>query len=282
MHLFKNNTLRVVGVAFALLLGGVSVDQAIGAEQVASTPQTVRIGIRGGLGEEIWEKVAETAKTRGLKIETVVFSGSVSPNEALNNGDLEANAFQHLPFLQDQIRQRGYKIVNVGDTMFAPLVFYSTKHKTLESLPTKARVGLPNDPSNQTRALVILRDHGLIELKKGFDPFTVTATLDDITANPRQLEFVEGAHGVLARSVQDLDAAAIITAFALQVGLRPGEDGIAREAAEHSRNPYVNVIAVRESDKDAAWVKSLVASFQTDEVRRFIQTKYESALIPAF
>ncbi|MEX8194644.1 MetQ/NlpA family ABC transporter substrate-binding protein [Comamonas guangdongensis] len=242
--------------------------------------QRVRVGIRGGIGEEIWAEVAKAARTRGLDVQPVVLGGSVSPNEALNNGDLEANAFQHLPFLQDQVRQRGYRIVSVANTLIAPIAFYSRRHKRLEDLPAKARVGVPNDPSNQTRALVILRDHGLIRLRDGFDPFTGTAGLADVTANPRQLQLVEAASNVLARSVPDLDAAAVINTFAYQVGLIATRDGIAVEKREH--NPYVNIIAVRSKDQDAPWVKALVASFQTDSVRRFIETQYQGTLIPAF
>ncbi len=248
----------------------------------AQAAQRVRVGIRGGIGEELWAEVAKAAKAKGLDVQLVVLGGAVSPNEALNNGDLEANAFQHLPFLQDQVRQRGYQIVSAGNTLIAPIAFYSHKHKRLQDLPAKARVGIPNDPSNQTRALVILRDQGLIQLRDGFDPFSSTVGLADVTANPRQLQLVEAASNVLARSVPDLDAAAVINTFAYQVGLIATRDGIAVEKREREHNPYVNIIAVRSKDQDAPWVKALVASFQTEAIRRFIETKYEGTLIPAF
>ena len=120
----------------------------------------------------------------GLAVEPVVITGTASPNEALNNGDLEANSFQHIPFLKDQIKQRGYKLVPVANTLISPIAFYSKKYKSLQDLPPGAKVGIPNDPSNQTRALVVLRDQGLITLKDGFDPFTGTATLADVTSTP--------------------------------------------------------------------------------------------------
>ena len=265
------------GVLAALLGTGAAALLPIPAAQAA---QRVRVGIRGGIGEELWAEVAKAAKAKGLDVQLVVLGGAVSPNEALNNGDLEANAFQHLPFLQDQVRQRGYQIVPVADTLIAPIAFYSKKYKRLQDLPVKARVGIPNDPSNQTRALVILRDQGLIRLRDGFAPFSGTVGLADITANPRQLQLVEAASNVLARSIPDLDAAAVINTFAYQVGLIATRDGIAVEKREH--NPYVNIIAVRSKDQDAPWVKALVASFQTDAIRRFIETKYEGTLIPAF
>ena len=263
----------VLGALFGLALSG-------GALPSWAAPQKLRVGIRGGIGEEIWALAAKNAKAKGLDIQLVVLSGSVSPNEALNNGDLDANAFQHIPFLREQIQQRGYQIVSVGNTLIAPIAFYSQQYKSLGALPSGARVGVPNDPSNQTRALVILRDHGLITLRQGFDPYAATATLVDVTANPRKLRFVESASNVLARAVQDLDAAAVINTFAYQAGLIATRDGIAIEKKD--RNPYVNIIAVREKDQNAAWVQPLVASFQTEEVRRFIETRYEGSLIPAF
>lgn len=266
---------RLLGAGLALAIAPViAVAPAMAAEK------TLKVGVRGGVDEEIWEVVTKVAKQRGLNVEAIVITGTASPNEALNSGDLDANSFQHIPFLRDQVKQRGYKIVRVGDTLISPIAFYSKKYKSLEALPVGAKVGLPDDPSNQTRALVILRDHGLIKLRDGFDPYTGTATLADVTANPRKLNFVEAASVVLARSLPDVDTAAIVNSFAYQVGLVATRDGIAVEKREH--NPYVNIIAVREQDKNAPWVKTLVSAYQSDEVRRFIETKYQGSVIPAF
>ena len=246
----------------------------------AQAAQRVRVGIRGGIGEELWAEVAKAAKAKGLDVQLVVLGGAVSPNEALNNGDLEANAFQHLPFLQDQVRQRGYQIVSAGNTLIAPIAFYSHKHKRLQDLPAKARVGIPNDPSNQTRALVVLRDQGVLDLKPGFDPFTGTASLADVTALRQKVELVEVASVVLARSLDDLAAAAIVNSFAYQAGLVATRDGIAVEKRE--RNPYTNLIAVRAKDQDAPWAKQLVAAYHSEPVRQFILQKYQGSVIPAF
>ena len=171
--------------------------------------------MRGGVDEEIWEVVTKVAQKQGLNVQPIVITGTASPNEALNNGDLDANSFQHIPFLRDQIKQRGYKLVTVGNTLISPIAFYSRKFKSLEALPA-GRIGIPNDPSNQTRALVILRDHGLIKLREGFDPFTGTATLADVTANPASWNWWRSASVVLARSLPDVDAAAIVNTFAYQ------------------------------------------------------------------
>ncbi|AOY91722.1 metal ABC transporter substrate-binding protein [Cupriavidus sp. USMAA2-4] len=264
----------------ALLAGATIFSLALGGAPAAAADKVIKVGVRGGVDEEIWEVVTKVAQKQGLNVQPIVITGTASPNEALNNGDLDANSFQHIPFLRDQIKQRGYKLVTVGNTLISPIAFYSRKFKSLEALPAGARIGIPNDPSNQTRALVILRDHGLIKLREGFDPFTGTATLADVTANPRKLELVESASVVLARSLPDVDAAAIVNTFAYQAGLIATRDGIAVERKEH--NPYVNVIAVREQDRNAPWVAPLVKAYQSEEVRRFILSKYQGSVIPAF
>lgn len=252
---------------------------AVGAAQAAE-PITLKVGIRGGISEPLWEIVAKIGKTHGLAIEPVVFAGALSPNEALNNGELQANAFQHVPFYRDQIKQRGYKLAPVADMYLSPIAFYSKKHKSLKDLPTGAKVGVPDDPSNESRALIVLRDEGLISLRDGFDAYNETATLADIRSNPRKLEIVEAKSAVLARSYQDVDAAAVISSFGSQVGLNAARDGIAQEKREN--NPNVNIIVVREQDKDAPWVPLLVKSFQSPEVRAHIEKELTGVLVPAF
>jgi D-methionine transport system substrate-binding protein len=242
----------------------------MGLAQVQAADKTLRVGVRGGTDEQIWEVVTKVAKKSGLNVEAVVISGAASPNEALNNGDLDANSFQHIPFLRDQIKQRGYKLSVVGNTYISPIAFYSKKYKSIKDLPDGAKVAIPNDPSNQTRALVVLRDQGLITLRDGFDPFTGTATLNDVTAYKKKITLVEAASVVLARSLEDVDTAAIVNTFAYQAGLIATRDGIAVEKREN--NPYVNIIVVREQDKNAAWVAPLVKAYQSEEVRKFIQT----------
>jgi D-methionine transport system substrate-binding protein len=268
-----------------------SVLRALGALVLASTAlwaqtaalaqsPTLRVGVRGGVDEEIWEVVTKVARRNGLEVKPVVITGSASPNEALNNGDLEANSFQHIPFLNDQVKQRGYKLVSVGNTYISPIAFYSKKHKAFKDLPDGAKLGIPDDPSNQTRALVVLRDQGVLTLREGFDPFKGTATLADVTGYRKKVQLVEAASVVLARSLEDVDASAIVNTFAYQAGLIATRDGLAVEKKEN--NPYVNIIVVREKDKNAAWVKPLVQAYQSEEVRQFIQTRYQGSVLPVF
>lgn len=263
---------RVAGALFAVVLAG-------GAAS-AATQKPLKVGVRGGVDEQIWEVVTKVAKKNGIDVQPIVITGTASPNEALNSGDLDANSFQHTPFLRDQVKQRGYKLVSVGDTYISPIAFYSRKHKALKDLPEGGKVGIPNDPSNQTRALVVLRDQGLITLRDGFDPFTGTATLADVTSNPKNLKFIESTSVVLARSLDDVDASAIVNSFASEAGLVATRDGIAIEKKEN--NPYVNIIVVREQDKDASWVPELVKAYHSEEVRQFIAKQFQGAVQPAF
>ncbi|MFJ1302038.1 MetQ/NlpA family ABC transporter substrate-binding protein [Pseudomonadota bacterium AL_CKDN230030165-1A_HGKHYDSX7] len=264
---------RVLSVALAAA-------SMLSAGLAHAADKPLKVGVRGGVDEQIWEVVVKVAQKDGLAVQPVVITGTASPNEALNNGDLDANSFQHIPFLRDQVTQRGYKIVSVGNTLISPIAFYSKKYKSLTELPNGAKVGIPNDPSNQTRALVVLRDAGLITLKDGFDPYTGTATLADVTSNPKKLDFVESTSVVLARSLPDVDTAAVVNSFAYQAGLIATRDGIAVEKKEN--NPYVNIIAVREQDKDAPWVPRLVKAYHSEEVRQFILSKFEGSVIPVF
>jgi D-methionine transport system substrate-binding protein len=269
---------RLLKFALAALGCGVL---AAGAWAQAQAPNPLRVGVRGGTDEIIWEVVAQEARKAGLNVEVVVITAAASPNEALNNGDLAANSFQHVPFFKDQVKQRGYKLAIAGNTYISPVAFYTQKgYKSLGELKPGAKVGIPNDPSNETRALVVLRDAGLITLRDGFDPFEGTVSLNDVKSNPSQIELVEVANAVLARSLGDLDVAAIVNSYAYQAGLIATRDGIAVEKKEN--NPYVNILVVREQDKDAPWVKDLLKAYQSEAVREFIAGKFEGSVLPAF
>jgi D-methionine transport system substrate-binding protein len=215
----------------------------------------------------------------GLDIKLVEFNDYVQPNAALDAGDLDANAFQHQPYLDSQIRQRGYKIVNVGLTYISPLGIYSKKLKSLKDLPQGAKVSLPNDPSNENRALLLLQTQGVIKLKAGAGANGSNATPLDIESNPKKIKLVELDAAQLPRSLDDVDAAAINTNYALSAGLQPAKDAIAREDV-HS--PYANLIAVRTQDKSKPWVKKLVAAYQSPEVRQFINSEFKGAVVPSF
>nr|WP_254068192.1 MetQ/NlpA family ABC transporter substrate-binding protein [Acidovorax sp. SRB_14] len=238
--------------------------------------KTLKIGVTAGPHAQIFEQVKKVAAKDGLKIQVVEFSDYVQPNAALASGDLDANAYQHKPYLDAQIKDRGYKIVSVGTTVNFPIGLYSKKVKKLEDLKEGAKFGIPNDPTNGGRVLLVLQDKGLIKLKDGAG---LKATPLDVVGNPKKLRFVELDAAQLARSLDDLDASAINTNFAISAGLNPKTDAIAQENA---KGPYANLIAVREADKDKPWVAQLLKAYHSEEIRQFILTEFKGSVLPAF
>jgi D-methionine transport system substrate-binding protein len=249
---------------------------AVQAGLVLAQDKPIKVGVTGGPHAQIFEQVKKVAEKDGLKIQIVEFSDYVQPNAALAAGDLDANSYQHKPYLDAQVKDRGYKIVSVAYTVNFPIGIYSRKVKSLKDLKEGAKFGIPNDPTNGGRVLLVLQDQGLVKLKPGAG---LKATPLDIIENPKKLKFVELDAAQLPRSLDDLDAAAINTNFALSAGLNPGKDAIAQENA---KSPYVNLLAVREADKDKPWVAKLVKAYHSDEVRKFIQTEFKGSVIAGF
>ncbi|MGJ4998847.1 MetQ/NlpA family ABC transporter substrate-binding protein [Bradyrhizobium sp. HKCCYLS3077] len=235
--------------------------------------ETIRVGVTAGPHAEIIDVVKKVAAERGLDIKVVEFTDYVIPNQALALKDLEANSFQHEPYLKNQISKTGWKIVKVATTIASPQGVYSQKYKTLAELPEGAKVAIANDPSNGARGLMILALHGVIKLK---DPSNVAATVADITDNPKKLKFVELDAAQLPRALADVDLVSINNNYAVQAGLNPAKDAIARENAE---GPWVNILAVREEDKDKPWVKQLIEAYHSEPVKAFLDTRFKGTYI---
>ena len=235
----------------------------------------LKIGVTAGPHAQIFEQVKKIAEKDGLKIQIVEFSDYIQPNAALAAGDLDANSYQHKPYLDQQVKDRSYKIVPVGYTVNFPIGIYSKKVKSLAELKEGARVGIPNDPTNGGRVLLVFQDKGLIKLKPDAG---LKATPLDVVENPKKIKFVEVDAAQLPRTLDDLDASAVNTNYALSAGLNP-KDAIAQENA---KSPYVNLLAVREQDKDKPWVAKLVAAYHSDEVRKYIQTEFKGAVLAGF
>lgn len=236
----------------------------------------LKIGVTAGPHAQILEQVKKLADKQGLKLQIVEFSDYIQPNAALAAGDLDANSYQHKPFLDQQNKDRGYKLAPVGTTVNFPIGIYSKKVRKLADLPDGGKVGIPNDPTNGGRVLLVLQDQGLIKLRPEAG---LKATTLDVTHNPKKIRFVELDAAQLPRSLDDLDAAAINTNYALSAGLNPQRDAIAQESA---KSPYVNLIAVREQDKDKPWVAQLVKLYQSEEIRRFVQAEFKGSVLASF
>lgn len=236
----------------------------------------IKIGVTAGPHAQIMEQVKKIAEKDGLKIKIIEFSDYVQPNAALQSGELDANSYQHRPYLDAQIKDRGYKFMVAADTVNFPIGIYSKKIKNLDELKVGARFGIPNDPTNGGRVLLLLQAKGLVKLKEGAG---LKATPLDVVANPKKLKFVELDAAQLPRSLDDLDAAAVNTNFAISAGLNPKTDAIALEDA---KNPYVNILVIREADKNQPWVGKLVKAYHNDEIRKFLDVQFKGSVMPGF
>jgi D-methionine transport system substrate-binding protein len=238
--------------------------------------EDIKVGVTPGEHAQIMEKVAEVAKTKGLNIEIIEFSDYVVPNQALADGDIQANSFQHQPYLDNQVADRKFDLVSIGKTITTPMGVYSKKVKSLDELKEGATVAIPNDPTNGGRALLVLASKGVIKFK---DNPGVKVTVADIVENPKKIEFAEIDAAQLPRSLDDVDAAVINTNYAMEAGLHPKTDAI---AIEGEKSPYANVIVVRAADKDAPWAKTLVESYHDESIRKFINEQFKGALIASW
>ncbi len=266
---FLGRAIRRRAVALAAIL-------ALTGLNAARAEEPFRVGVMAGDGEVLMEQVAIQAKALGLPLRVVAFSDYLLPNEALDHGDLDANAFQHQPYLDNQVKTRGYHIVPVGFTVVAPIGLYSRKVKSAADLAHGARIGIPNDPSNGGRGLNLLASLGLITLRPGAG---ITPTVLDITSNPKDVHIVELDAGIIARSLDDLDAAIVNTDWALKSGI--GLDlRIASEAVEN--NPYRNVIAVQAGHENDKRVQLFVTAYHSGPVHAWITQHYQGRQLPAW
>ncbi|WP_018259795.1 MetQ/NlpA family ABC transporter substrate-binding protein [Methylobacterium sp. WSM2598] len=259
--------LRVLTLAAALA--------AAAAALPAAAAERVRVAATPGPHAQILEAVKPVAAKHGLDLQVMEFSDYVVPNEALSAGEIEANSFQNQPYLDNQKADRGYQIESVALTVNFPLGIYSKRHTSWDAVPDGGTVAIQNDPTNGGRSLLLLQDKGVITLREGvgFKP-----TVADIVKNPKKLRFIEVDAAQTPRSLDDVDAAAVNTNYATPAGLKPS-DALLREAP---KGPYVNVIAVRSADKDKPWVKALVESYRSPEVKAFIETTFKGAVLPSW
>lgn len=264
-------------LAASLLTACGGKQEAAVANGGAAAEQTaIKVGVTAGPHEEILNKVKEVAKAQGLDIQVVVFNDYVQPNQALDKGNLDANSFQTIPFLNKFNEDHKTKIVEIGKTVTFPMGLYSTKHKKVDEIPEGGVVGIQNDPTNRARALLLYQAAGLIKLKDGVKD---NATPLDIVENPKKLQFKELEAAFLARALNNVEVASINTNFAMEAGYSPKKDAIFSETSD---SPYVNIIATNEANKDNPALKKLVEIYRSEEVKKFINERFEGAVLPSW
>ena len=244
-----------------------------------SNPNFLKVGIAPAADQNLAEAAKKVAKKKyGLDVELVTFNDYVVPNEALNQDDVDVNAFQHLPYLEEQSRQRGYKIAVVGKTFVYPIVAYSKKIKSVSELQPGQTIVIPNDPTNGGRSLLLLQKQGILKLK---DDVGLLPKVTDIIANPKNLKILELEAPQIPRVLEDKEVALAIinNNFAAQAGLDPEKEGLFKEDKD---SPYANLIVAREDNKNDEKVKKFVQAYQSPEVESAAQQTFKGGAVKAW
>jgi D-methionine transport system substrate-binding protein len=272
----------VVLLALLLALSFAACGQKQEAAPAPAAPETVTLTVAASPTPhaEILAQCTEILAEQGIELKVIEFTDYVQPNMVTESGEVDANYFQHVPYLNDFNEQNGTHLVPVELIHYEPFGLYPGKTATIDALPDGAKIAVPNDGTNEARALLLLEQEGLIKIKEGAG---LTATVLDIEDNPKNLNIVEMEAAQLARTLADVDMAVINGNYAIEAGLVVGEDAVAVEdASSTAAQTYANAIVVKEGNENNEAVQALIAALKTDAVRSFIEETYEGAVVPMF
>ena len=262
----------------ATVLSGVLALSVVGCGSKGDTSSNddkkIVVGATAVPHAEILENIKPLLEEKGYELEVKTFDDYSLLNPAVDEGSLDANFFQHTPYLQESIDAKGYELDYTVKVHIEPMALYSKKITDISAISDGAEIAVPNDPSNEARALQLLVDNGLIKLND-----TELPTVKDITENPKNLKVTELQAEQLPRVLEDVEAAVINTNWALQADLNPVKDSLAIESSD---SPYANILVVKKENKDSDKIKALSEVLTSDEVRTFIEEKYDGSVIPAF
>lgn len=226
------------------------------------------------------DAVKNALAEQGYSIKVVEYTDYIQPNSATEDGSLDANFFQHVPYLDDFNSKNGTHLVAVSNIHFEPLGLYPGKTKSLDALPDKAQIAVPNDTTNEARALLLLEKAGLIKLKENIG---LEATVKDITENPKNIQFYEIEAAQTAKVLQDVDLSVINGNYALTEGLSAATDALlVEDASSDAAKTYTNVIVVKEGNEESDKTKALIKAVTSEETRKFIEEKWQGAVVPVF
>lgn len=267
-------TLLITSALLLIILAACNNSDNSNEEKSKTT--TLKVGASSVPHAELLEYLADDIEKDGVKLKIEIVSDAIQTNRATEEGQLDFNFFQHTPYLNQSNKESGFHLVNVGGVHIEPFGVYSKKIKDINELPKNAKVAVPKDVTNFSRALQLFAANGIIELdsKKDGD-----FTIEDIKKNDKNIEFVGVDSALLNRSLEDVDAAAINTNYALEGGLNPKDDALIIEGPE---SPYVNIVVTHEDRKDDENIKKVVKWLTSDKAKQFIESKYEGAVVPAF
>lgn len=262
-------------LALGALVAGCSGEKKEAA-QSSDKKVVLKVGATPVPHAEILNEIKPLLAKDGIDLQIIEFTDYVKPNLSLNDKEIDANFFQHEPYLKKFAADRKFDLVNLIAVHIEPMGVYSKKLKDIKSVPDGAKVAIPNDPTNGGRALNILAKAGLIKLKDGVG---ISATVGDIVENPKNLKITEAEAAMLPRTLDDVDLAVINSNFAMEAKLNPTKDALFIEPKD---SPYANIVAVRKGDENRKEIQALKKALTSPEVKKFIEEKYKGAVIPAF
>lgn len=241
---------------------------------------TLTVGATPNPHAEILAQVKDDLAAEGIDLVVKEYSDYVVPNTAVEEGDLDANYFQHTPYMEKFNEENGTHLVSVGKIHYEPMGIYPGLTKTLEELPDGATIAVPNDATNEARALQLLAAQGLIELKEDAG---LNATPNDITSNPKNLQFKELEAAMLPQTASEVDLSVINSNFAMEGGMNPATDALASEDADsEAAQTFANIIAVKEGHENDPAIQALVKALQSDKVKEYIEKTYSGAVVAVF
>lgn len=262
-------------LALGALVAGCSGEKKEAA-QSSDKKVVLKVGATPVPHAEILNEIKPLLAKDGIDLQIIEFTDYVKPNLSLNDKEIDANFFQHEPYLKKFAADRKLDLVNLVAVHIEPMGVYSKKLKDIKSVPDGAKVAIPNDPTNGGRALNILAKAGLIKLKDGVG---ISATVGDIVENPKNLKITEAEAAMLPRTLDDVDLAVINSNFAMEAKLNPTKDALFIEPKD---SPYANIVAVRKGDENRKEIQALKKALTSPKVKKFIEEKYKGAVIPAF
>jgi len=267
-----------------VLVGALAVTSVTGCGKKAASAKskeeskTIKIAATPIPHAEILDKAKDILKEKGYELKVTEFEDYVQPNEVVESGEYDANYFQHVPYLDSFNEEKGTHLVDAGDIHYEPFGIYPGKKKSLDEIEKGDRIAIPNDTTNEARALLLLEANGLIKLKEGAG---LTATVNDIEENPNEIKFDELESAQVARVVGEDEFVVLNGNYALETGYVVSKDALAYEASDsEAAKTYVNIIAVKEGNENNEGIKELVKVLKSDEIKKFINEKYEGAVIP--
>lgn len=260
------------------LAAALSAGTLAGCGSGKSDAKTITVAATAVPHAEILEQAKPILAEQGYDLEITVFDDYVQPNEVVEAGDMDCNYFQHIPYLESFNEEKGTHLVNVGGIHYEPFGIYAGTESDLSNVPDGATIAIPNDTTNEARALLLLQDNGLLTLKEDAG---INATINDIVENPYNIEFVEMEAAQVPRVLSEVSFAVINGNYALDAGLNAQTDALATETSDSlAAQTYVNVIAVKEGNENNEGIKALVDVLKSDEIKKYIEDTYQGAVVP--